>query len=300
MKYGLPYMGSKSRIAKDIVPLLPAGKRLVDLFGGGGAITHFAIVEYGMCWSRYLYNDVDPLIVDLWKRVVGGEFAIDTFVPVWISREEFHKLKHSDGYVKYLWSFGNNGKDYMYGKHIENTKRKIHHYIVYDEWDEELSQYIGENRVTAEGITNRLAQWRKYVEQRLKEEGRPVALERAKRVQDLTHFSKNERIERAGMLSNAHMQISNISYEDYVYQNGDVVYCDIPYENTRGYSEKFNQGKFAEWATSRPYRVYISSLANWSYRKNFKCIWDAEITSSYTIGGSKQHEALYLGGNYGK
>lgn len=34
--YGVPYQGNKSRIADIIISLLPAGKRLVDLFGGGG------------------------------------------------------------------------------------------------------------------------------------------------------------------------------------------------------------------------------------------------------------------------
>ena len=36
MNYGLPYMGSKNKIAKKIVELLPSGERLVDLMAGGG------------------------------------------------------------------------------------------------------------------------------------------------------------------------------------------------------------------------------------------------------------------------
>ena len=38
--YGVPYQGNKSRIADRIISVLPSGNRLVDLFGGGGAITH--------------------------------------------------------------------------------------------------------------------------------------------------------------------------------------------------------------------------------------------------------------------
>lgn len=34
--YGVPYQGNKSRIADIILDILPSGKRLVDLFGGGG------------------------------------------------------------------------------------------------------------------------------------------------------------------------------------------------------------------------------------------------------------------------
>lgn len=33
--YGVPYQGNKSRIADRIISVLPSGKRLVDLFGGG-------------------------------------------------------------------------------------------------------------------------------------------------------------------------------------------------------------------------------------------------------------------------
>lgn len=35
-RYGLPYQGSKSRIAEWVVDLLPPSHTLVDLFAGGG------------------------------------------------------------------------------------------------------------------------------------------------------------------------------------------------------------------------------------------------------------------------
>ena len=41
--YGVPYQGNKSRIADIIISLLPAGKRLVELFGGGGAQLRIAL-----------------------------------------------------------------------------------------------------------------------------------------------------------------------------------------------------------------------------------------------------------------
>ena len=37
MQYGMPYMGSKSKIAEWIIDILPEGKVLVDAFGGGNA-----------------------------------------------------------------------------------------------------------------------------------------------------------------------------------------------------------------------------------------------------------------------
>jgi site-specific DNA-adenine methylase len=40
--YGLPYMGSKNFIAEEIINILPTAKYFVDLFGGGGALSHCA------------------------------------------------------------------------------------------------------------------------------------------------------------------------------------------------------------------------------------------------------------------
>jgi len=45
MRYGLPYKGSKNGIAKKIVDALPAGEVFVDLFAGGCAVTHAAMLS---------------------------------------------------------------------------------------------------------------------------------------------------------------------------------------------------------------------------------------------------------------
>lgn len=57
MPYGIGYVGSKSRIAKDILTALPAGRRLVDLFGGGFAITDCALREFPDKWKYFYYNE---------------------------------------------------------------------------------------------------------------------------------------------------------------------------------------------------------------------------------------------------
>lgn len=36
MRYGMPWQGSKSRIAEWVVDILPPSHTLVDLFAGGG------------------------------------------------------------------------------------------------------------------------------------------------------------------------------------------------------------------------------------------------------------------------
>ena len=71
--YGIPYMGSKTKIAPIILKYLPKGKRFVDLFGGGFAMSHCAFLSHR--YDQVLYNDYNPLVVDLIKR--GLPFMVD-------------------------------------------------------------------------------------------------------------------------------------------------------------------------------------------------------------------------------
>ena len=57
MRYGLPYKGSKNAIAEWIVDALPEGECLVDLFCGGGAVTHCAMIQEK--YPRHIMNDID-------------------------------------------------------------------------------------------------------------------------------------------------------------------------------------------------------------------------------------------------
>lgn len=57
MNFGVPYKGSKNKIAVEIVKFLPQADCFVDLFAGGCAITHCAIVNNK--YKRYIINDID-------------------------------------------------------------------------------------------------------------------------------------------------------------------------------------------------------------------------------------------------
>ena len=108
MSFGLNYMGSKNRIAPELIRKLPVGKRLVDLFGGGFAVAHCAALAGK--WRTVLYNDVNPLVVQLVKDALAGKYDEGVFKPEFISRERFFAEKDTCGYVKWGWSFGGNGE----------------------------------------------------------------------------------------------------------------------------------------------------------------------------------------------
>lgn len=127
-RYGVPYIGSKSAIAEEILSFLPPGRRFVDLFGGGFAMSHAALFA-DTKYDEVLYNDINPLMVPFLERCFHGFYG-EGFHPEWISRERFNDLKMEDAYVALCWSFANDGWTYLYGTDVEETKKQVFEYIV--------------------------------------------------------------------------------------------------------------------------------------------------------------------------
>ena len=125
-KYGIPYMGSKYKIADDILSVLPRGKRFVDLLGGGFAMSHAALLSGK--YEQVFYNEINPLLPKLIKDTLAGKYANERR---WISREDFFRLKDVDGYVRCIWSFGNRGYTYLFGKDKEHIKKLGHEFVCF-------------------------------------------------------------------------------------------------------------------------------------------------------------------------
>lgn len=129
MNYGLPYMGSKSKIVKHIVPLFPPADNFVDLFAGGGAVTHYAMTTAK--YKHFVFNDINPLMPKAFEMALNGEFENENR---WISRDEFFRLRDTDPYVAICFSFGNNLSDYMYSKDIEPIKEAYHYALFFGDY----------------------------------------------------------------------------------------------------------------------------------------------------------------------
>lgn len=272
-KYGLPYQGSKSAIAEKIINFLPAGKRFVDLFGGGAAMSDCA-AKSGK-YETVFYNEINPLLCDLVKKAIAGFYNYSVFKPEFISREQFHLLKSIDGYVKYIWSFGNNGRSYLFSPELEPQKRSLHNFVVFGIKDDFIKSNFDdiEKFVTATDIHTRRRQLRRYM--RIKMAVRPhQELEQLERLEQLQRLEQLERL-----------QINNGSYLDYQYQDGDVVYCDPPYQGAIGYGTEFDHKQFYDWAASRPYQVFFSSYQITDNR--FKIIWQTTKQSLMNSGSGQ-------------
>ena len=128
-RYGMPYKGSKNKIAEKIIDVLPNGACFVDLFGGGGAMTHCAALSGK--YKKIIYNEIDPFVTKGFKMCANGDFKNENR---WISREKFYLLKDTDPYVAICFSFGNNLRNYCYSAEIEPWKKALHYAKVFEDY----------------------------------------------------------------------------------------------------------------------------------------------------------------------
>lgn len=121
-KYGFPYMGGKWRLADSILQLLPPAEHFYDLFCGGGAISDCAART-----GKFRHIHVNDIATNQSKAVASlldGTLHIE---PRWVSREEFMEKRLTDPIIRMVWSFGNNGKSYLYAREIEPWKKAVYY-----------------------------------------------------------------------------------------------------------------------------------------------------------------------------
>ena len=111
--FGLSYMGSKNETAENIVSMFPRSRRLLDLFGGGASVTHAALVSGR--FEQVVYNDIDPLMVDMIKRLMTDPLPPLRFV----GRDEFKERYKVDPMAFFCWKYPGARPEYIYGPGTE-------------------------------------------------------------------------------------------------------------------------------------------------------------------------------------
>lgn len=344
MSFGLPYQGSKSSIAKDIVAILPGGKRLVDLFCGGCAVTDYAMKKTDK-FNRFLINDINGRNPKTYIRALSGGFRNEDR---WISRQDFFKLKETDDYVRLCFSFGNDCRTYMYGPQIEPYKEAIHSIVFWEDYSKMESicpavVEIAHEYCDGKDRKGRRLAFGKSVAAHVKEMGsveywqsnpmfrsvmvkwsedrrgmsrrgmsscqwnRGSPLERLERIKSLESLESLERLQSLQSLQSleslerlesmerlekeAPIVVSTDDYRNYVYNDGDVVYCDPPYAGTGGYGREFDHDAFWQWCRTRDFPVYVSE-----YRapEDFVSIWSKEKRRLFNHRGLSTNAVEHL------
>lgn len=288
-KLGMPYMGAKRKLSKPLVDFMlkenPNAKYFYDLFGGGGSMSFEAIQRPQI--KQVFYNEFNTGVVELLKDVLKN--GIDEKYYKWIDRETFNENKNGDdwlgGFCKVCWSFGNNQRNYIFSKEIEEDKRLLHE-IVVNNCKKSLKIFNKKFKTNLE-LENKkslfdeetITQKRLRVMGILKQENKRFDLQQLERLQQL------QRLEQ--------FSISNLSYLDVEIKtsiNETIIYLDPPYENTAGYEKSICHKELYEYIKKSPYKIYISS-----YESHLDCVLELEhrSTLSATKNDKKVIEKLF-------
>ena len=270
--YGIPYKGSKNKIAEKLLAVMPSAETFVDLFAGGCAMTHAAILS-GQ-YERFIINDIDPMPTQCFMDAIAGKFRNEKR---WISREDFFRLKDTDAYVRYCFSFGNDGATYAYSREIEPFMHMLHILFFAETPYDRLQAW--------KPVCREILKWidtgKRLTELRSAEAFyRLIALERLERLQSL------ERLERL-----------QSDYSSVVIPDNTVIYCDPPYKdsglkNCYGDTSGFDFPRFYNWCERQTQPLFISEYD--MPKDRFTCVFEIEKRCSMGTGNNKKTiERLY-------
>ena len=301
--YGLPYTGSKSRIAHWVIDNLPSGRVLIDAFAGGCAITHRALLSQK--WQTIIANDINGKYPQLFFDAIHGRYRDERR---WISREDFERLKSQDAFVACCWSFGNNLQGYMYSQAIEPYKRALHYAIVFNDFEPmqelmpEVAQAVHEaihwirnthdRRITAQNVivkTLKRLTGDNYAHQII--QSNPLYQSIRHSNKDAHRLESLERLER--------LRITSLSYNKIDIQDDAVVYCDPPYHASdnslyEGTAKAFDHCAFYDWCVrvSRTNPIFISEYSIEDER--FEIVAEKQKTTCLSsVKSSNVTERLY-------
>jgi site-specific DNA-adenine methylase len=260
-KYKIPYQGSKQEIAHKIFDIINKDfgntndlfatnktNKIYDLFCGGGAVGYYFYTK----GYNVIMNDFNKSLIDLHIKLHKKEISTDLLYK-WIDRDEFFELiKRDDWYgalIRQCWSFGNNGKDFLFGKNIESIKKEAHLFLL-------KNGYNGNKNKRIELI------------KKFKQDNN---IKKIFQLQNLQQLERLERLEQLEQLERLEQLESNIKFYSKNYweieiENDSIIYCDPPYINTTKYlNNNFDFNKFDDWVrdmANKGIRVYISEYTN--------------------------------------
>lgn len=278
-EFGMPYMGSKGPLAEWVLQKIPKADHLYDLFGGGFAISHCAVESEK--WKNVHYNEIQKDVTDLVKDAIAGKYSSDRFKPEWISRHEFFRRKSEDAYVRYIWSFGNEGGSYLFGEELEPLKRSMHEAVVFGKFNKTFVDLFGFNFWFLTSIKDRRLYLKRVIVHKTKNKNN-----RDYQLQQLERLQKLSQLER---VNPSRLHITSMDYREVPIKKDSVIYCDPPYIGTAKYSEGgFNHEDFYQWVRENKNPVFISE---YTMPEDFKVI--ASMSKIQKLSSQKENRKSY-------
>jgi len=290
----VPYMGSKNKIAVDLLRKMlevkPQAKYFFDLFGGGGSMS-FTASQIGL---KTHYNELQTSLVEfidyIFNRLekgLKGQYGLfpDDFYN-FIDREEFMKLRDEDSikgqFARICYSFGNNQRSYLFGD-IENNKHLAYNIVMFKCKDslKELNEILNTN-IEISTLPNWNLRRLDFAEQ-----------VRDRKYHELEQLQRLQQLERLEPI----FTTSNLSYKDVKIDtpiDETIIYLDPPYRNTGKYIEgkDFNYKELDQWFIDNKYTCFMSE-----YNAPHKVIFEIDKLSLMNNSQEKKKvvkEKLYI------
>ena len=297
----VPYMGSKRGSASKIISVIkahyPEVDTIYDLFCGGFAISEEALIRGYNVYA----SDLNEAMINLIRELLYGE-CIDEKTgksifeyPRFISRKEFYDLVDKQtwfaGYVKCVWSFGNNNKGYLYSPENEKLKKTAHDLIVDGKLSDDLPiSKIIQKRIlgykTFQGRRKAMGNFARATDS----EYRTIELERLRSLENLQRLRSLENLQHLRSLE-------NLSYTDAVIEPKAIIYCDPPYIGTAEYiandDTTFDHQRFYRWVRDKA-KTNPVFVSEYHCPEDFKCVYEFERRQLLSKGDTKYNEKLFL------
>ena len=254
--YGISYQGSKTKIIPKIHWVFPAAENFYDLFGGGFSVTHYTMLQKIKKYENIYFNEIEKLTCDLIQDAIAGKYNYNVFKPKWVDRETFFKDKDICGYTKLLWSFGNNQKNYLYGKDLEADKKSLHNAVVFNQFDSNACRLLDRSKFPDDlSIQGRRLFFIRIIR---KKRGSQVTADQ-RVLQNLERLERLQRLQRPEGITAP--TFTSLSYDQVNIKSNSVIYCDPPYQNTGGYLRGFDHNAFWQWVRDQSEPVFVSEYS---------------------------------------
>lgn len=275
-RFGLSYMGGKSRFWRWLLQRIPACGIFYDLFAGGCSVGHM-MGHFGKC-ERVVFNDVNAKPLELFRMAINGQLP----PPVWMGSDEFKERNRAGDPLSLLFSFGSKGRTYFCSKAAEPWQKKLFHAKISGDYS------FFRDILRTDDLHGLSRAWSREHLDLLNAAAKSLVPEGVK-WSDKSYtalcrsypLGSRDRLLRFDELPiNLPFEFRNLDYRAAAEDAGDddVIYADPPYANRGGYGVAFGNAEF--WAWCRRPRRALLIISEYSAPPDFVEIWAKKVTCS--------------------
>lgn len=226
----MKYMGSKSRIAKDLVPILTKNltdtRYYVEPFAGG--MNMMCNINH----PKRLASDNNNYLIAMWRFICRNIELFPTEIPF-----DLYGMFRNKFNEKGFWGMGDTFEEAVIG------------------WIGFMGSFNG--RFFDGGYSGHDVKGRDYIGEQIRN-----TLSQVEKLQGVEFWCG--------------------SYDSYGMPKKSVIYCDIPYKDTKQYStsKDFNHDAFYSWCRQMTREGNDVLISEYQAPEDFVCIWQKEVTNA--------------------